>query len=401
MSITLGVQLSYHELRKISPQAARQAIIQIFRSTENNVAETARILATTRATIYKALKKQRDGRLDDLSRAPSRVANRTDESVEQKVVALKEKINYGPVRLAEEMKLQHGITLSSHTIRNIIRRHRDVLKRKRVQRHKRSPRDFIDWYSAKAGEIVQIDVKHICDQKALDLAQIHHIYLHDLPLYQFGALDVTSRFKLVGYAKECTWTNGLTWFLWVLSWYRSHGYRGLLTFTVDHGVEFGGDCWYKIVDLKKLLSGFGVHLIQNHKKSPQENSHLERSHRTDDEEFYMPRIHHIADNTQFYHEAFNYLYYYNCVRKHGGLQRETPFSILKRDLPHIDDTIKYVPPIYLDQLSIDLGPWSGYHVLASYRGRFLVCLWRGLFEFLSNLANNRLSEFIILHKNLF
>lgn len=367
MSITPGVQLSYLELRKISPQAARQAIIQIFRSTQNNVAETARLLETTRATIYKALKKQKCGRLDDLSRAPTHVANKTAESIEQKVVVLKAKINYGPVRLAQEMKLQHGITLSSHTIRNIIRRHRDMLRRKRVRRHNRSPRDFIDWYTAKAGEIVQIDVKHIVDQKALSLEQIHHITLKDLPLYQFGALDVASRFKLVGYAKEKSWTNGLTWFLWVLSWYRSHGYQGLLTFTVDHGTEFGGDCWYKVAELKRLLRDFGVRLIQNHKASPQENAHLERSHRTDDEEFYMPRIKHIEDNTQFYEEAFNYLYYYNCVRSHSGLGQQTPYSILKRDNPNLNDTIRYVPPIFLDRVSVDLGPWSGYHVLAYYQ----------------------------------
>ena len=367
MSITPGVQLSYHELRKISPEAARQAVCSVHASVGRDVSETARILHTSRPTVYLALRKKQDRSLCDTSRAPHTVANKTPSEIEQKVLTLKEKINYGPERLAEEMKLQHNVVISVSTVRNIVSRNRDKIKRKRVKRHKNTPRDFIDWYSAKAGEIVQIDVKHIIDQKALSLEQIHHIQICDLPLYQFGALDVTSRFKLIGYARECTWTNGLTWFLWVLSWYRSHGYKGILTFTVDHGEEFGGDCWYKIADLKKLLSGFGVHLIQNHKKSPQENSHLERSHRTDDEEFYMPRIQHIGDNTQFYQEAFNYLYYYNCVRAHSGIQRQTPFSVLKRDMPHIDDTIKYVPPIFLDKLSVDLGTWSGYHVLASYQ----------------------------------
>lgn len=366
MSKLSGVQLSYDELRKISPEAARQAICSIHSSLGGDVSKTAKLLHTTRPTVYLALKKKVNKTLGDVSRAPHTVANKTPACIEQKVIDLKEKINYGPERLAIELKLQYNLIIPVSTVRNIVKRNRYKIKKKQVKRHKHSPREFIDWYSAKAGEIVQVDVKYIVDQRALSFDQIHHIHLKDLPLYQFGALDVTSRFKLIGYAKERTWTNGLTWFLWVLSWYRSHGYKGILTFTVDHGIEFGGDCWYKVADLKKLLSGFGARLIQNHKKSPQENAHIERSHRTDDEEFYMPRIHKIDDNNEFYKEAFNYLYYYNCVRSHSGINKQTPFSILKRDIPNIDDTIKYVPPIYLDKLSIDLGPWSGYHVLASY-----------------------------------
>lgn len=116
------------------------------------------------------------------------------------------------------------------------------------------------------------------------MEQITHIRAKDLPLYQWGALDVNSRFKLIAYSGEKSWTNGLTWFLWVTSWIRSHGVTGDIVYTVDHGEEFGGKSWLKIVELKKLLSGFGVKLIQNRIKHPEENSHLERSHRTDDNE---------------------------------------------------------------------------------------------------------------------
>lgn len=368
MSEIHGVQLSYNELRNISPEAARQAIIAIYESTGQNVLKTAEILQTSRPTIYKALQKKRDKSLEDTSRAPHHVHNKTPVDIEEKVLKLKERINFGPERLQEELRLQYQIDLPSSTIRNILRRNKDRLKgkRKRIQRVKKAPREFVDWYNSTAFEIVQIDLKHIVDQKALSEEQIRHIYRHGLPLYQFGALDVSSRFKLVGYAYEKTWTNGLTWFLWVTSWIRSHGYTGGIVYTVDHGEEFGGDCWYKVADLKKLLKGFGVKLIQNRKKHPEENAHLERSHRTDDEEFYMPRIQTITSTQQFFTEALNYIYYYNCVRKHSGIEYKTPFMKLQTEVPTIDDTIKYVPPIFLDQLSVDLGPWSGYHVLAYY-----------------------------------
>jgi len=361
-----GIHLEYRELRTISPKAARQAILQILKTNRGNVSSTAHILHTSRRTIYKALRKQEEQCLDDISTAPHTVKNKTNTSIEEKVVLLKEKTNYGPLRLKEELETVYQIHLSEHTIRNIIRRNKTRIRGKRVKRIRKSDRQFIDWYTSKAFEVVQIDLKYIIDQKALSASQITHIIKHDLPLYQWGALDVNSRFKLIGYSKEKTWTNGLTWFLWITSWLRSHGVRARIVYTVDHGVEFGGDCWYKIVELRKLLKEFGCFIIQNRKRHPEENAHLERSHRTDDEEFYMPRIHTINTNDEFYKEAMNYLYYYNCVRKHSSLGRIPPFSYLQKTTTNIDDTIKYVPPIFLDKLSVDLGPWSGYHVLAQY-----------------------------------
>jgi transposase len=364
--MTTGIHLDYQELRKTSPKAARQAILSILKSTHGNITETARILTITRKTIYKALRKKNEGSLDDSSRAPHTVANKTAEAIEQSVVILKTKTNYGPDRLYDELIETAGIDLSIHTIRNIVRRNRDKIKSKRHKPKKAAPRQFVDWYTARAFEIVQIDLKHIVDQKALSEEQISHIYAHDLPLYQWGALDVRSRFKLIGYSTEKTWTNGLCWFLWVTSWLRSHGVTCQIIYTVDHGVEFGGDCWWKIADLKKLLSGFGCKLIQNHKKCPQENAQLERSHRTDDDEFYIPRILHISNRESFFTEAMNYIYYYNNVRKHSSLNKNTPYATVYEQHPEVNDKIRFVPPIFLDKVAVELGAWSGYHVLANH-----------------------------------
>jgi transposase len=359
-----GIHLDYKELRGISPKAARRAILQVLKSVDGNVTEAARLLHTTRRTIYKALKKDETGNLDDSSTAPRTIHNRTAKEVEGKVIEIKQKTRYGPIRIADELLEQHGITLSTHTIRNIVRRHKKSLKPRKHKPHKKGPRQFVDWYSAKPFEVVQIDLKHVIDQKALSMEQINHIRAQDLPLYQWGALDVNSRFKLIAYSGEKSWTNGLTWFLWVTSWIRSHGITGEIVYTVDHGEEFGGQSWLKIVELRKLLSGFGVRLIQNRIKHPEENSQLERSHRTDDDEFYIPRILDIPDRQTFYKEALNYIYYYNNVRKHSGINRQTPFQHLYSQMPEIDDRIRIVPPVFLDNISVDLGPWSGYHVLA-------------------------------------
>ena len=360
-------RLDYQELRTISPKAARQAILQILKANKGKVSKTARMLGVTRRTVYKAMTKREAGDLDDASRAPKVVHNKTPTAIEEKVVLLKSKTNYGPLRLKEEMEEVYEISLSEHTIRNIVRRNKDSIKNKKHKPHKKGPRPFVDWYTAKPFEVVQIDLKHVVDQKALSMTQIDHIYAHKLPIYQWSAMDVNSRFKLIAYSDEKSWTNGLTWFLWVISWLRSHGVSHQIIFTVDHGEEFGGKSWYKIVELRKLLSGFGCKLIQNHLKHPEENAHLERSHRTDDDEFYIPRILKITNRQEMFSEAFNYMYYYNAVRKHSAINRETPVQRLFKQEPQLDARIKYVPPLILDNLSVSLGNWSGYHLLAQHQ----------------------------------
>jgi len=194
-----------------------------------------------------------------------------------------------------------------------------------------------------------------------------HLDKFDIPNYQWGAIDVNSRFKLIAYSKEKTWTNGLCFYLWVISFLRSHGITSQIVFTVDRGEEFGGKSWMKVKELRKLILAFGCRLIQNRKGHPEDNSHLERSHRTDDEEFYIQRVFKIKSEGDLLREALNYIYYYDCVREHSSLNDKTPFEHLKEQLPDLDDTMKLVPPVMLDNISTKIGPWGGYNVLAQNR----------------------------------
>ena len=142
----------------------------------------------------------------------------------------------------------------------------------------------------------------------------------------------------------------------------------LRSLTVDHGEEFGGKSWFKLQEQRKLIAGFGCRLIQNHKGHPEENAHLERSHRTDDEEFYIPRVLSITSEEQLLDEALGYVYYYNNLREHSSLGYRTPFEALQAGLPAVDPDICCPPPFLLDVVSTDIGPWSGYNLLAPHRG---------------------------------
>ena len=59
--------------------------------------------------------------------------------------------------------------------------------------------------------------------------------------------------KLMAYSYEKSWSNGLCFYLWAISWLRSHGVTATIVFTVDHGEEFGGKSWLKVQELRKVI----------------------------------------------------------------------------------------------------------------------------------------------------
>lgn len=362
-----GNLIDYKTLRRINPEAARQAVLEYRASCGHNISHTARAFGITRAVVYDILTKQRQGSLRDRSRTPKHQPRKTPPTIEDQVIAARNKTRLGPKRLSLYLAKYQGLHLPWATIRHILRRNRHRLTIPSPWRQPRSaPRPFVDWYAAKAFEIVQIDLKYIRDHKALTKEQILHLDRYDIANYQWSALDVNSRFKLIAYSREKSWTNGRCFYLWTISWLRSHGVKTTIVFTVDHGEEFGGKSYLKVLELRKLIGGFGCKLIQNHKGHAEENAHLERSHRTDDDEFYLPRVLAITSEQELLAEALAYIYYYNNLREHSSLGYRTPYQHLKEQLPELDDNIRLIVPILLDKVAVALGPWSGYNVLAQH-----------------------------------
>ncbi len=367
-------KIDYKQLRRINPETARRAVLEYLKSNGHNISQTALVFGINRTVVYDILRKEEDGNLKDRSRAPCNQPRRTSTHVEDKVIEVKCKTRYGPERLSRYLKQHEGLSVPPGTIRHIVRRNKSRIVYLPQHRVRKEKREFVDWYSAKPFEIVQVDLKYIRDHKALTHEQIIHLDRYNIPNYQWSALDVCSRFKLIGYSREKSWTNGLCWYLWVISWLRSHGVKSTIVFTVDNGEEFGGKSWLKVRELRKLISGFGCRLIQNHKGHCEENAHLERSHRTDDDEFYIPRALEIKSETDLLNESMGYIYYYDNVRGHSSINYQTPFSYLKAQMPDIDDKIRFVIPIMLDKVAVELGPWSGYHVLAQHHvGCYYCC----------------------------
>lgn len=64
--------IDYKTLRKVSPQAARTAVLQYLKFNRGNISDCARVFGVQRVTIYDILKKSRQGDLKDRSKVPDK-----------------------------------------------------------------------------------------------------------------------------------------------------------------------------------------------------------------------------------------------------------------------------------------------------------------------------------------
>ena len=361
--------LSYSSLYKLNPETARAALLEVYRQT-GNISSCARMFSTTRKVIQLAIKKQQSGDLEDRSHVAKKVHNKTSEVIAEKAVAIKNSTHFGYRRVAKELREKHGLQIKDSAVRNILSRARvdGLLKGEKVVNTNGKQVQYYDWYKAEPFEIIQTDLKDILDKKALPQEVYHHLQRHNLPLYQWTAECVNTRLRFLCYSYEKSFTNGLCFYLMVIAWLRAHNIRTGLVFTVDWGEEFGGKSRQKITDLRKLLKPLGATIHQNHKGRSEENGFVERSHRTDDEEFYIPRLATIKNNNQFFLEALNWQWYYNTKRDHTGEGMNcTPYQKLQKQYYWIPKDICTFPPLILDNISTSIGPWGGYNLLAHYQ----------------------------------
>ena len=145
-------------------------MLEYLASSGDNVAATARAFGITRPVVYDILAKQQAGDLSDRPKTPHRQPGKTTAAVEEQVVAAKNKTRLGPKRLCLYLAKYEDLQVPWATIRNILRRHRHQLTSSLPHRRQSAPRPFVDWYAAKPFEVVQVDIKHIRDQKALSKA---------------------------------------------------------------------------------------------------------------------------------------------------------------------------------------------------------------------------------------
>jgi hypothetical protein len=263
-----------------------------------------------------------------------------------------------------------GLELSPHTIRHILRRLRPPQSRRR--RKPLYPANWA-WEVEDPFSLLQTDVKHILDKGALGTRITTHLTRQHLPRYQWTACDGRTRLRFLAYSHRITRTNGLAFMLLSTLFLRALGFESPITFQTDWGQEFGGDIPAQVAALSaKFLEPLGAQLARYPKGRKGYNGRVERSHRTDDEEFYRPYLLNIHSESDFLAYAHKWTYFYNALRPHFGhdMRQSPPLAVLEHLGYPSQKLMAAFPPVLLDDISTDLlcacDPEDGIDVLAQY-----------------------------------
>lgn len=285
-------------------------IVRLFKLC-GSVSVVARELHISRMTVYRWLKRARtlqeyysERGLKRQSTKPKHIRKRLSLSEQSAIISLRESTGFAAVKIKGELES----TASVNTIHRFLKKklllnkygnHRRPYYQKTTHMHLRN--------TTTIGKL-QMDVKYMTPE------------LTGLPYtcFEYAVIDIYSRYK------EAVILNHLDQDGAILALIEI---RERLPFTVDfiqtdNGLEFQGRFNQYCLD-----SGLNHHLI--HKSTPNENAVIERSFRTDEEEFFFRMKQVPKDYDELREQFADFLHWYNNKRIHLGIDLKTPFEVIR------------------------------------------------------------------------
>ena len=232
-----------------------------------NVCLTCRYFGIGRATFYRWKKKYDQGGRDGLVPGKpigKKFPNQLPDEVVEKILHLRSKYHLGPQRIEWYLERYHGIRVSGSSIyrtlvRNGMRRLPSNVGRRKVHTKRYAKRV--------PGHHIQLDVKFLTfkDSRGKKTKR-----------YQYTAIDDATRIRALKVYERHTQKNAIDFADYVVE---KFPFR-IQSFRTDRGHEWQAQFHWHVEDK-------GIRHVYIKPRSPQLNGKVERSHRTDEEEFYQ------------------------------------------------------------------------------------------------------------------
>ena len=224
--------------------------------------------------------------------------------VVEKVIHLRTIYDLGPERIMWYLARYHGLQTSVSTIyRTLIRQGLRRLP-KNVGRRAIHTRRYAKQVP---GHHIQVDVKFL----GLKTAEGNLIRR-----YQYTAIDDATRIRALRIYRRHNQRNAIDFIDYVIEKFpfRIHTVR------TDRGHEFQAQFHWHVEDK-------GIRQVYIKPRTPQLNGKVERSHRSDQEEFYQLLTY--TDDVDLNQKLQEWEHFYNCNRPHGAHEGKTPYEALK------------------------------------------------------------------------
>lgn len=299
------LQLDWRHMR-VKPRD----IVLTFKQT-GSVSETARTLSVHRATVYRWLRRARTSygkgyssrNLVRKSTRPKTIHYALNSTAMVEVLKLRRQRGYG----ARKVRYLARVSAHHNTVHRLLDRH-GLITQGKLHRRPRF-QDTVHMHTKNAHTVgyLQMDVKHVTPE------------LSGLPwtCYEYAVMDIYSRYKDAVILNQLDANGAVVSLLEILS---RLPFKATFIQT-DNGLEFHGLFRETVLGLKLQHHYIHVH-------SPNENAVIERSFRTDEEEFFFrleQRPQHYDELRQWFKD---YLQQYNYYRPHLSLNFKTPAAVV-------------------------------------------------------------------------
>lgn len=251
----------------------------------------------------------------------SKVSWQTDEETEELVLQVKLALSYGPIRIRSEL-LDIGVDVGEKAIRNILQA-AGMVKKQRKPRKTASQR----FYAPYPGYRIQIDTKAVDPLDGGDKRTSSR--------QQFTAIDIVSKIRYLEVMDGLSNTNSLLFTKRALEFYEDIGIDIECVQTDNHstftnlysdGNKKADHQLRRVHPLTLYLTGRGIEHQLSRPGTPQHNGFVERSHRTDEEEFYEHMTAERLSLDTLQEKIGHWQYEYNELRRHSNCKNLPPLE---------------------------------------------------------------------------
>lgn len=308
----MGMCMKKH-LNKRQVVAYRRRVL--FDADKLGVVAAARRYGIHRDTIY-------DWRKEILPQKPGprgRVYWQTDTDAEELVIQIRLATNYGPKRIRSEL-LDVNVDVGEKAIRNIIEAAGLTKKQRKPKKKLNKP-----FYAPYPGYRLQVDTKAVPNDEDKRRSRKH----------QFTAIDIVSKVRYLRVLDGLSNGNSVAFVREALSFYEEIGINIECVQTDNHAtftnLYLGGNKkadheLMKVHPLTLYLVSRGIEHKLSRPGTPQHNGFVERSHRTDEEEFYSVTKTASLDTETLNSKMHTWQDEYNITRRHSSCKNLPPIE---------------------------------------------------------------------------
>jgi len=212
-------------------------------------------------------------------------------------------------------------------------------------------RSLYNYQKIWAFEDIHYDTKILADAKSLPADIYENLkYNEHLPIYEWNIIDVASRSRFIAYSRWKSSTFWLQFLVFTISHLRYCWITNHIRIHTDWGSEFFSWSERKQVDWNSVLKELDADIDCYNPDWDIRKNLIERSHRSDDEEFLIPFWETMKTKEQFMIQAQEYSDYWNKLRSHSWkwMNGKTPREKLLSLWIHQADRILNFEVLHLD-----------------------------------------------------